>query len=328
MALMKEAGLQPHVDPEHLYWKYWRERADWSGSRSFVVTDGRSLLAHGAVVPGTLRWGVTRARVIHMIDWAARRDAVGAGVLLMKHVGQMSDLLLGIGGSRHTLKIMPLIGYRHCGSVTGYVRTLSPLGILQRPCGSRLKLVPRVARSVVWSLSAPRADMAGWQARRIGESEVERIADALPESSPGIALFGRGPAHFQHVLACPIVPVELYALEKTGRVGGYFLLSYAPGQVRLADLWMNSVDPTDWRALAHSAVEQARGRAGAAELAVWSSDPGLSRALEECGFHERLSLPIYLRSSGDLAIPHETVRVQMLDNDAFYLYFGRNELWA
>ncbi|MGB6451039.1 MAG: hypothetical protein WBE92_09835, partial [Steroidobacteraceae bacterium] len=297
-------------------------------SRSFVLTDGRSLLAHGAAVPATLRWGVTEARVIHMIDWAARRDAVGAGVVLMKHVGQMSDFLLGIGGSHHTLEIMPLIGYRHCGSVTGYVRTLSPLGILQRPCGSRWKLAPRVARSVAWTLSAPRADMAGWQARRIGVNEVERIADALPESSPGIALFGRGPAHFRHALACPIVPVELYALEKTGRAGGYFLLSYAPGQVRLADLWMISNDPTDWRALVHSAVKEAGRKAGAAELAVWSSDAGLSQVLEECGFHERLSLPIYLRSSGDIAIPQERVRVQMLDNDAFYLYFGRNELWA
>jgi hypothetical protein len=328
VALMKAAGLQPHVDPGHLHWKYWRQRADWSGSRSFVVTDGRSLLAHGGAIPGTLRWEVNEARVIFMIDWAARRDAVGAGTVLMKHVGQMSDFLLGVGGSRHSLKIMPLIGYRHCGSVTGYVRTLAPLGILMRPCGSRWKLAPRVARSMVWSLSAPRADLAGWQARRIGVNELERVAGVLPQSSPGIALFGRAPVDLGHALACSIVPVELHALERAERPGGYFLLSYAPGQVRLADLWMDSRDPADWRALVHSAVERARRKAGAAELVAWSSDPALSRVLEECGFHERLTLPIYLRSSEDLAIPRETVRVQMLDTDAFYLYFGRNELWA
>lgn len=328
IALMRQAGLQPHTGPDHLRWKYWQERADWPGSRSFVLTDGKDILAHGAVVPGALRWGETEARVTHMIDWAARRDAVGAGTLLMKHIGRMTDFLLGIGGSGYTLKIMPLMGYRSCGTVTGYVRTLSPLEILKRPAGPRWKLAPRVGRSLFWSWSAPGADSGGWQVRRIGADEVQWIADALPEGRPDIALLGRTQELMRHVLACPIVPVELYVLEKAGRVGGYFVLSYAPGQARLADLWMNSQDPADWRALVHSAVHQSRSRGGLAELAAWSSDPQLSRVFETCGFHARLTLPIYLRSSGDVPVPQQTLRVQMIDNDMFYLYFGVNELWA
>lgn len=328
VALMKQAGLHPHREPAHLRWKYWDARPDWEGPRSFVLTDGTELLAHGAVVPGTVRWGATQARVIHMIDWAARGDAVGAGVVLMKHIGNMTDFLLGIGGSGHTLKIMPLIGYRPCGSVTGYVRTLAPLGILKRPGGARWKLAPRVARSFLWSLAAPRTDVAGWRARRIGADEVERIASALPDRHPDLALFGRSPELIRHVLACPIVPVELYGLEKAGRIGGYFLLSYAPGQARLIDLWMASQDPADWRALVHSAVRQAKARGGLAELIAWSSDPGLSQVFDACGFHPRLTLPIYLRGRGGIEVPEKTLRVQMIDNDAFYLYFGRNELWA
>ncbi|EQD39448.1 hypothetical protein B1A_16844, partial [mine drainage metagenome] len=70
VALMRQAGLQPHTEPEHLDWKYWRPRPDWQGSRSFVITEGRELLAHGAVVPGTMHWGTRQGRVIHMIDWA------------------------------------------------------------------------------------------------------------------------------------------------------------------------------------------------------------------------------------------------------------------
>ncbi len=328
VALMRQAGLQPHEDPAHLHWKYWQGRPDWSGSRSFVVTDGKKILAHGAACPGTLRSGAIQARVIHMIDWAARRDAVGAGVLLMKHVAGMTDFLLGVGGSDHTLKIMPLIGYRPCGTVTGYVRTLSPLRILERPSAARWKVAPRIARSLLWSLSAPRAGVGGWQVRRIGVDEVPRIADALPDRCADLALFGRSPDLLRHVLACPIVPVELYALEKAGRVLGYFVLSYAPGQARLADLWTVSEDLADWRALAHSAVRQARSRGGLAELVAWSSDPRLSQVFGACGFHARLTLPIYLRSSGEVPVPQETLRVQMIDNDAFYLYFGGNELWA
>lgn len=328
VALMRQAGLKPHTGPEHLHWKYWQERSDWPGSRSFVLTDGKGILAHGAVVPGTLNWGKRRARVIHMIDWAARRDAVGAGVVLMKHIGRMTDFLLGIGGSGYTLKIMPLLGYRSLGAVTGYVRTISPLGILKRPTGPCWKLAPRVGRSLFWSWSAPRADTAGWQARRIAVDEVARIANILPVERADMVLLGRSPELMRHALACPIVPVELYALEKAGRIGGYFVLSYAPGQARLADLWMDSQDPADWRALVQSAVRQARGRGDLAELAAWSSDPQLSQVLEACGFHARLTLPIYLRSSGDVAIPQQTPRVQMIDNDMFYLYFGVNDLWA
>ena len=327
VALMKEAGLEPHREPAHLHWKYWRERADWPGSRSFVLTDGQDILAHGAVIPGTTRCGGDEARVIHMIDWAARRDAVGAGVVLMKHIGRMTDFLLGIGGSGHTLKIMPLIGYRPCGTVTGYVRTLSALGILKRP-GPRWKRVPRIGRSLLWSLSAPPPDVADWHVRRIEIDEVARIAEVLPQKSPNLALCGRSPEMFRHALACPIVPVELYALNRAGRTCGYFMLSYAPGQARLIDLWVNSESAADWRALVYSAVRQAKRRGRLAELVAWSSDPQLSQVFEACGFHARLTLPIYLRSSGGLALPQEALRVQMIDNDAYYLYFGGNELWA
>ncbi len=328
VALMKEAGLEPHVKPEHLYWKYWRERADWPGSRSFVLAHGRDIIAHAAVVPGACVWGSTRGRVIHIIDWAARRSEIGVGVALMKHVGQLSDFLLGIGGSVHTLNIMPHIGYQARGIVTGYVRSLSALALLKRPCHPRWKRAPRFARSMLWSLMAPRAKRSDWQARRIGAAEVRDLASALPIERPGIVVFERREALFRHLLACPIVPFELYALEQKRQVRGYFLMSFAPGQARLADCWMASEDPADWRALVHLAVQRAKDKGNLAELVAWSSELRLSQTLAECGFHSRLTLPIYLRSSRRLAVPQEAVRVQMVENDACYLYSGCNELWA
>src|SRR6185312_10254298 len=60
VALMRSVGLEPHEDPRHLHWKYWQERADWPGSRSFVLTDGRDLLAHLAIVPGAIRYAGKR----------------------------------------------------------------------------------------------------------------------------------------------------------------------------------------------------------------------------------------------------------------------------
>lgn len=326
--LMRQAGLQPHVEPEHLDWKYWRERADGSGPRSYVLTDGSTLLAHGAAVPGTLCWSGGRSRAIHMIDWGARREAIGAGIFLMNQIGRLTDVLFGVGGSNDTLTIMPRIGYQPRGSVTGYVRTLAPLGILRRPSASRWKRLPRMGRSVLWCMSAPRGDLRGWAVRRLGADEVEQVEAVLPQPRAGLAVFERDAALLRHALACPIVPVELYALERSGRIGGYFLLSYAPGQARLADCWMASEDPADWRALAHAAVREARRHGGMAELVAWASDPGFAQVLQSSGFHERLTLPIHLRSSGREAAPQQTLRIQMLDSDAFYLYIGGNELWA
>lgn len=328
VALMRSAGLEPHADPAHLHWKYWQEWPEWPGSRSFVLTDGRDLLAHVAVVPGAVWCGGTRARVIHMVDWAARRDAAGAGVRLSRHVSSMTDLVLAVGGSRHTRRILPMLGYIERGSVSGYVRTLSALAIPRAAVPSRRKLLPRMARSLLWSLSAPNGDMKGWRVRRVGIDEVEQIRALLPTPVSGMAVFERSTARLRHALSCPIVPVELFAVEKAGHAGGYFVLSYAPGQARIADMWTASQEPADWRALIHAAVSQARRKRGLAELTAWSSEPHLSQILADCGFHERLSLPIYLRAAAKAALPQDAMRVQMLDSDASYLYFGGNELWA
>jgi hypothetical protein len=325
---MRSAGLEPHSDPRHLHWKYWQERTDWSEPRSFVMTDGRQLLAHLAVMPGAFLYRDTRARVTHMIDWAARREAAGAGIRLAKHVARMSDFALATGGSDHTRRIFPMIGYVECGKISGYARTLSPVAILNRPIPSLWKLLPRMARSLFWSLTAPRADMAGWQARRIEMDEVERMDLPFPTPAPGKIIFERTPALLRYVLACPIVPIELYGLEKGGRMGGYFLLSYAPGQARIADMWSVSQDSADWRALVNAAVNQIRSRRGLAEIIVWASDPSVSQILAECGFHERLSLPMSLRSGESASVPRDIMRVQMLDSDAFYLHLDGNELWA
>jgi hypothetical protein len=188
IALMRGAGLQPHVAPEHLHWKYWRERTDWPKPRSFVLTDGRELLAHVAVVPGTLHSDGATAGLMHPIDWAARREAVGAGIRVMRHLAGLADFLLCVGGSSDTLRIMPLMGYRPLSEVTGYVRTMAPLGILRRPGGPAWKRPPRIARSLIWSASAPRSALNGWQVRRMdADALMQRVfSGALPRKESGV----------------------------------------------------------------------------------------------------------------------------------------------
>jgi hypothetical protein len=138
----------------------------------------------------------------------------------------------------------------------------------------------------------------------------------------------RSEALLTYVLECPIVPMELYAVEKAGHVRGYFLLALARGQARIADCWIDSEEQADWRALLQCAVREARRSPAVAELAIWASDPVLARSLPECGFHPRNLRPVQLLATKGFDIPAATLRVQMLDSDAAYHHPGYAVLWA
>src|SRR6185437_16021927 len=121
--------------------------------------------------PATLLADGRRLRLAHVIDWAARRSEVGAGVALMKHVGRLTEALYAIGGSADTRKILPQIGFRACGEVTGYVRPLSPLNLWREAGGHSWRIAPRMARSRLWLITASRPSLEGWSARALAEGE-------------------------------------------------------------------------------------------------------------------------------------------------------------
>ena len=325
--VMAGAGLRSNSEPRHLHWKYWQERPEWTGSRSYVLTDGRDVLAHGAIIPATRVSGSGRLRMAHLIDWAARSTEVGAGVALLKHVGRLTEALYAIGGSADTMRILPQIGFRTCTTVAGYVRPLSPRNLWREARGAGLRTGARMARSALWILTASRPSLKGWSVRPLAAGELDRIAPVLPQPRRDAAVIERGEGLFRYMLDCPIVPMSLYGLEYAGRVRGYFLFAHAPGQTRLADAWVDSEELTDWRALVGCAVREARRRGGAAELVAWANEPLLMQALVDNGFHCRLSLPVMLRP-GAQASSDPVARIQMLDNDACYLCEAHGQLWA
>jgi hypothetical protein len=149
----------------------------------------------------------------------------------------------------------------------------------------------------------------------------------LPVPIREMAVLERSVELFRYMISCPDVPMALYAVERAGILRGYFLLACVPGQVRIADCWMNSDDPADWRALIFCAVDEAKRDAQAAEVVSWASDPLMSQTLQSCGFHARYEIPVQIRAA-TATMPAPPLRVQMLDNDAVFLHQGRNEFWA
>jgi hypothetical protein len=326
--LLTDAGLRPNAEPEALDWKYWQEREDWAGPRSFVASRGGHILGHAAAVPGRCVTDSGSTSVLHLIDWAARPNAAGVGVSLMKHVGRLADALLAVGGSEQTLQILPHIGFRRCGRADVYVRVLHPLRFLAPLDGAFWKLPARLVRRSVWRFSAPIVAPSGWSIRRIAAEETETLAEVLPRARAGMDVLERSAGWFRYMLRCPIVPMELYALKNRNELCGYFLLAFAPGQARVADCWVSTDEPTAWHALMQYAALQAWRHRDVAELIAWSSDPTTARALAAGGFHRRDQVPIFLRGAVQESILPGRLRVQMLDNDAAHFHQGFAELWA
>ena len=323
-ALFAERGMRHYLDPQFLNWKYWQPRNDWPGTRSFVLAHDSELIAHAAIVPGACVWAGQRMAMTHMIDWAARAGS-GAGVSLLKYLGRMTQMLLGVGGAAETLSILPHLGFRQVGTVSVHARPLFPLRLLRS--GATWKLLPKLARAA-WRRSPPAAPGGTWRSRRLAGDDILQIASVLPRPAEDMAVTERSVGLFRYALSCPGVPLQLYAVEQAGRVRGYFLLVSVAGQIRIADYWIDSPESSDWRALILCAVEQAQHDPHAAEVVAWASDARLAAALRSCGFYPRIQYPIQVRAATRDALPGGTLRVQMLDNDAPYLWQSHNEYWG
>ena len=158
--------------------------------------------------------------------------------------------------------------------------------------------------------------------------DVASSAVLWPKPVSGAMIFERDPETIAYSLRCPAAPMEFYAAAKEGSVRGYFMLAFAPAQARIVDLWIDSADRGDWRALVQLAVREAERNPSAAEVVSTASDPVRSQAFLDCGFLSRGSVPLRLLACGKTEISNAPVSFQMLDSDAAYLHNGESDFWA
>jgi predicted acetyltransferase len=190
------------------------------------------------------------------------------------------------------------------------------------------KHTAKLVRRTLWRLESPFAEPAGWEIKRIAADDLTALASVLPRGAATLGAFERSEGLFRHMLHCPIVPMELYALKSQNQVRGYFLLAFATGQARIADCWAATEEPAAWQALIQYAALQAWRHRNIAEITAWSSDALMTRALVATGFHHRSQQPIMLRFATQDQAVAERFRVQMLDNDAAYLHHRVAQWWA
>lgn len=307
-------------------WKYWRRHPAWKGSRGFVMEREGEIVAHGSVIPLRCAWGDRRLGVVEWIDWAAQPKATGAGIALLKEVGQSAGGVFIAGGTDMARKILPALGFRKISSATKYALPLRPLSRLRYESFNSWRPFGRFGRNVLWKARASSTDAPGWSARPLPAADVAKTPFPTPHPTTKSAVFERSAPEIAYSLECPVTPGEFYLVEQRRAVRGYFILTLAFAQCRIADVWLESDKVEDWGALYRLAASAAKAHPGIAEVVTAAADVIAVQALRQVGFAPRGQLPLHFWLPG--ASPPADVRYQMLDNDAFYLHDGTPQFWT
>jgi hypothetical protein len=305
--------------PDVLRWKYFSPHPDWSGPRSYVVKKDEAIVGHGGIWP--LRFGGTSTElsVIHLIDWAASRSATGAGVMLLRKLAGLADLLLTIGGSDETQKILPRLGYQQSGGLKLQVKVVRPWLQYRTSSESGWKAPVRLARNTIWSLPSLPPVPKGWSVSRIPsfDSSVEPLLNG-PRRETLTSL--RTIAGLNHILGCTAATFAAYVVSEGDQMRGYFLLSQIAGQTRIVDLRLAIESPESWKAICILAAKTAAEIPETCEIVAGFSMASVQEAFEHSGFRPRQTLPIFYYDPRKIlggVVP--TLDLSLLDGDGCFL---------
>jgi hypothetical protein len=304
--------------PDVLRWKYFSPHPEWSGPRSYIVKKDESIAGHGGIWPVHLAGREAPLNVIHLIDWAARRSATGVGVLLLRKLAGLSDLLLTIGGSDETQTILPRLGYQQSGELKMQVKVIRPWLQFRTAVESGWKRPVRLLRNSLWSLpSLPQAP-PGWRISRI--PHFDSSVESLLNPSRGETLTSiRTVEGLNHVLSCPAAAFAPFLLHQGGQLRGYFVLSTVAGQTRIADLRLDAEDPDSWKAASILAARTAAEIPQTCEIVAGFSTKQAHQAFAQAGFRLRHTLPIFYYDPRKILNTVPSFDLSMFDGDACFM---------
>ncbi len=290
----------PFLNPALLRWKYFDPNPAWPAvPRSYVLDQDGKLLSHGCSWP-------VEPGVACLIDWVSAKGSPGMGIMLARKIAQLSPVLLSIGGSEMTQKIMPKIGFTKTGELLTYARVLRPWRQFRtRPDNHGVKSLLRFARNIVWSLR-PTALTSGWTAvESPGPEFLMRCPAARLKAYKLASAVGRTPWSASDP---PVALGSVLVGPTPSSSGPYLLLSQVNGQSRIAELTIPT--PEAYAAALDASLRDPE----ASELIALAHDGPTRRALIANGFEERMQRSVFVCGS-----PNTPLRLNMLADDLFYL---------
>ena len=300
-----------------LRWKYFSPHPQWEGTRSYAVKHGDQLVAHGGVWPLFLRTHDRNVNAIHLVDWAARRGAPGAGILLVRKFAQMTDILLTMGGSSDTRAILPKLGYRHVNNLRYYARVVRPWRQFRTTPKHNWKAPLRLVRNTLWSFQSHRAPEA-WKAVRVSKFEDSQ-QNLLGNSCDKALRSWRTPSGLNYMLSCPAAEFSGFLILEDQKQRGYFILAKLGGQARIVEIRLDTEDRHSWLTAAQLASHVAAQDPTACEIVAATSEAHVATAFEQSGFRLRRSDPIYCYDPKKVLADASPLGLSMLDGDACFL---------
>jgi len=302
--------------PEHLIWKYYEPRADWEGSRSYVLEEDGRIVAHLATMPSRLRLGSRTVTCTHFIDWVADPGAPLAGSVLLRKITRMFDVTFCIGGSLDNRRLLPKFGFQPSGRPAAiYARPIRPFRQVLDHQTKDWRLPLRLARNLAFSVT-PLATPGSWKAVTVLPRDVSAKLWDAPGS--GGAMHERSAAKCEYFLHSKHPEYEFFLLEQDGRPSGGLLLAFPPGQGRIVDIWLS--DPS-LEAFVHALVAAQRAcmkREGVHEVMFRASTPMLREAAQRSGLRFMKEDAIMTYPAKEIG--EECIEAPLIADDAAYLY--------
>jgi hypothetical protein len=307
-----------------MQWKYWEPHPNWTGPRSYgLVDDSGNLLAYACAWPFSLRTTGATLPGVHPIDWVASPQARGAGARLLRQLRALREICCCIGGTDIAQVIVHQSGFKSATTMRMLARPLRPVRQFLTDERRNWKLPARLLRNAAWVMRGAPPVPAEWAAEPV--LPVEMPDCVLPSAAQDLAVAPRSPALFEYMLKCPTARYQLWLVRHGGEPCGYFLLSFVPGQTRVADAWSTSREAESWRALYALAIQAALKDGSTAEIMTGSTLAEACQGALACGFrpYREWAAMLYDPNKQLASIKH--IHLQMMDNDSSFLHNNRIE---
>jgi hypothetical protein len=236
----------------------------------------------------------------------------------LRKLASFFPVLLAIGGSEDTIRLLPKLGYRASGEIAFYARVIHPWRQFRSdPFPRRWKAPLRLARNTLWSLEPVRPIPEGWNCTALAAFD-ESHAILLGAEASSVSTT-RTPALMNYLLRCPGARMSAYLIHQEGHLCGWFLLARVPGVVRIADLRVQSSEPQSWQAAYALATQTALADRNSYELVAAASAPIARDAIRHNGFRLHHCDPVFLLDPQGFLAGYQP-EVSLIDSDAAYLY--------
>jgi hypothetical protein len=257
-------------------------------------------------------------KAVHLIDWAASRSAVGAGVHLLRMMTGLADVLLTIGGSQDTRNVLPKLGYKRRGELRRYARVSRPWLQLRTTTAKNWKTPLKFLRNSARVIGGVPRVPDGWQAAKVtsftGAINGGAVGQTTSSTSPR-----RTAAELDYLLSCPAARFSGFTVRQADQLRGYFVLAQVGGQARIVDVRSDRDDSQSWQAICALAARTAGQDPATCEIVVASSIDATENAWLQAGFIHRETEPILCYDPRSRLRPESPLNLNLADGDSCFL---------